>query len=341
MNSPDSFFQSLSAADIDEIKSRAVRRSFDADELVFAEGDQVDSFYIIEQGRCSIFFEKQGRQEHISELGPGDCFGEMAIFSHARRQASVVALQATELLAMDKDVFLQLLQSHPAITEKINGILSRRNEELVLRENLIDTTGLSGNNLHVSIKGDPSIRESAFSRGRYQSVVDDILPELIGSLEELLLQRCVYKAFIAFNSGEVRLNSVFDPFYEEIHTANKLVDPSYVERHFPRMSYADKSELITGVYRFVIQDDNYTGLPQHWKNVYRRSHDYWRPIARAEIARVLQKLVDLRNIQNFYLRNFSISMVHNAIRMQFNCDGTHIVSTADYQRFVEENLQPG
>ncbi len=28
----------------------------------------------------------------------------------------------------------------------------------------------------------------------------------------------------------------------------------------------------------------------------------------------------------------------DAIRMQFNCDGTHIVSSEDYQRFVEENL---
>jgi hypothetical protein len=341
MSSPDSFFQDLSAADIEEIKSRAVRQTFSKGQLVFAEGDQVDWFYIIEQGRFGIFIDKQGKQEHISELGPGDYFGEMAIFNRARRLASVVALQDAELLAIDQEVFLQLLNSHRAIADKINVMLSRRNEELVLRENLIDTTGLRGNNLHISIKGDPSIRESAFSRGRYQSVVDGILPELVCSLEELLLYRCVYKVFIAFNSGEVRLNSVFDPFYEETHTADKLVDRSYIERHFPCLSYRQKTELITGLYTFVMDDDTYASLPQHWKNVYRRSHENWQPIEPLEIAGVLQKLVELRNIQNFYLRNFSLSMVHNAIRLQFNCDGTHIVSTEDYQRFVEENLQPG
>jgi hypothetical protein len=46
----------------------------------------------------------------------------------------------------------------------------------------------------------------------------------------------------------------------------------------------------------------------------------------------------LRRIQNFYLRNVTISIIRDAIHMQFNCDGTHIVSADDYTRFLEENL---
>jgi hypothetical protein len=34
----------------------------------------------------------------------------------------------------------------------------------------------------------------------------------------------------------------------------------------------------------------------------------------------------------------TISAVRAAIHMQFNCDGTHIVSADDYQRFIEDNL---
>ena len=340
MIEPDSFLHRLFDADIEEITSRAVTQTFSAGQLVFAEGDAVDSFYIIVKGRFSIFFDKQGKREDICVLGAGEYFGEMAIFNDTRRLASVVALEDAELLAIDKDVFLSFVKSHPIIAEKINNILSKRNEELVLRENLIDTTGISGSNLHISIKGDPSIRESAFYRGRYQSVVDPILPTLVGRLEELILHRCVYKIFIAFNSGEVRLNSVYDPFYEEIHTADKLVDKAYIERHFPRVGYAEKTRLIQGMYGFVMADESYAELPQHWKNVYQRCHQNWQPITQQKIAGVLHKLVDLRNIQNFYLRNFSISMIHDAVRMQFNCDGTHIVSTDDYQRFVRENLQP-
>jgi hypothetical protein len=32
-------------------------------------------------------------------------------------------------------------------------------------------------------------------------------------------------------------------------------------------------------------------------------------------------------------------MTRDAIRMQFNCDGTHIVSAEDYQQFLQDNLE--
>lgn len=53
----------------------------------------------------------------------------------------------------------------------------------------------------------------------------------------------------------------------------------------------------------------------------------------------MSQLAKLRSIQSFYLRNFSISMIQDAIRMQFNCDGTHIVSAEDYQNFLRDNLE--
>ena len=43
-------------------------------------------------------------------------------------------------------------------------------------------------------------------------------------------------------------------------------------------------------------------------------------------------------IADFYIRNFSISMVHDAIGMQFNCDGTHIVSNGDLLEFMKQDI---
>lgn len=51
----------------------------------------------------------------------------------------------------------------------------------------------------------------------------------------------------------------------------------------------------------------------------------------------MPRLATLRTIPNFYLRNFAIRLTRDAVRMQFNCDGTHIVSAEDYPRFLEEN----
>lgn len=335
----DNFFDGWSPAEIDHLRQSSVKLSYAKGERVFSEGDTADFFYIIEHGRFVIFIDKLGMRQDINIIGAGDFFGEMAILNQQnRRVASIEALDDGVLLGIDKYMFIDLVRSRRTLAEKINKKLLQRNEEFILKETLVDSTGIDSHHLHVSIKGDPSLRESAFSRERYQSVVDKILPELQISLEELLLRRSAYKVIIAFNSGELRIGSVFDPFHEEIHTASKILDPAYVDRHFPRMAYEEKSKLVKGIYHFVNDDEHFAVLPAVVQNIYRRNFTAWQPVPVEDIVRVIDKLEALRNIQNFYLRNISISMIRNTIRMQFNCDGTHIVSTDDYQRFLDDNL---
>lgn len=337
MEDTDSFFDNLSRNDIHSIRSLACELDYAAGEHVFLEGDEVDYFYIVDQGHLSIYFDKNGSREEVSVVGPGEYFGEMAIFNQDRRIASVQALEPTRLLGIDKEIFLGIIRLYPVLADKINRILIKRNEEFTLRESLIQATGIECHHLHVSIKGDPSLRETAFNRERYESIVDRLLPKLIPQMQELMLNRSVFKIFLAFNSGEIRTTSVFDPFLEEIHTAAKLTDHAYIERHFPHMSFEDKSLMVKKIYDFIRQDQAIESLPGHWKNIILRSHSEWHPVPYEEILRVLSSLCDLRNIPNFYLRNYSISMIQNAIRMQFNCDGTHIISMEDYNAFLKEN----
>ena len=335
----ENFFSDWTSAEITHLRQSAVCKTYAKGERVFSEGDTADFFYIIERGRFAIFIDKLGNRENINIIGAGDFFGEMAILNQQnKRVASIEALDDGVLLGIDKYRFIDLVRSRRVLAERINKKLQQRNEEFILKETLVDSTGIDSHHLHVSIKGDPSLRESAFSRERYQSMVDNILPQLQASLEDLLSQRSAYKVIIAFNSGELRIATVFDPFHEEIHTAVKLLDPAYVDRHFPRMAYADKTKLIKGVYHFIHDDAYLADLPAYSQNIYRRNLTAWQPVPVEDIVKVISKLGELRNIQNFYLRNVSISMVRNAIRMQFNCDGTHIVSTDDYQRFLDENL---
>lgn len=334
-----SFFQNLTDSEISEIKAHSHITEHSKNELIFSEGDAFDSFYIIESGKVYIYVEKCGVDEPIKVLEKDDYFGEMAIFNNDRRTASAMAYDDIVLLRVDKDYFLSFVRSHPKLSKKINATLMKRNEELIVRESLIGITGMSANKLHVSIKGDPSLRESAFYRERYESIVDRILPELQPVLENLLLNRCVYRVFINFNSGEIRTSSVFEPFNEEIHTANKLLDKAYIERHFQAISYNEKSNFIKRTFKFISVDEIYKRSPSYMKNVFNKLHSSWQPIQSEEISRVMSQLSTLRGIQSFYLRNFSISVIQDSIRLQFNCDGTHFVSSKEYQQFLEENLE--
>src|SRR5690606_16219971 len=100
----------------------------------------IDRLHFIESGQISIFIQKFATREEISVLGTGDYFGEMAVFSKDRRSASVMALTDATLLSVDKSAFLKLIGEDRQIGAKINAILARRNEELVLKERLLDTT---------------------------------------------------------------------------------------------------------------------------------------------------------------------------------------------------------
>lgn len=329
-------FQELSREDFDRIKSRATERKCGKGELIFSEGDTADNVYFIESGRVSVFIRKFNSTEEICQLGPGAYFGEMAVFSNDKRTASISALTDTVLLGVGKKVFLEVLKDDRALSDKINSILARRNEELLLKENLVDITGINARHLHVGISGDPSLRETVFTRERYESIVDRVLPLLEPRLVDLLTNRCVYQVSVAFNSGEVRTSTVFDPFNDEVHQAEKLVDEAYIDRHFANVPYEEKASMIRHLYGAVAGAPAFGALPAHFRKIFSGYYGNWRPVAQEDIVRTISRLSSLRSIPNYYLRNFTMSMIQDAIRMQFNCDGTHIVSAEDYQRFIEE-----
>lgn len=333
-----SILSELTTDEFQKIRSFGSAHTFQMNHQLFTEGDTSDSIYFIESGKVSIYIDKFNSREELQILGAGMCFGEMAVFNNDTRTASAITLEETILNVISKDSFLKLMSTDKGISFKINDLLKMRNEELVLTEKLIDLTRMKDKNMHIGIKGDPSLRESAMTRERYVSVVDKILPQLVPKLEDMLLNRCVHKIFLGFNNGEVRVSTMLDPFSDEFHPAVRLIDDVYIERHFPGMNYDKKIEKIRMFYKMIQEDSYFDELPAHLNKGFTRYFDNWEPLSREQITRCVSRLHQLREIPDFYVRNITISMVKDAVHMQFNCDGAHIVSTYGYEKFLEDNL---
>lgn len=327
----------LSAQDFARISNVGIRKTFKKDEVIFSDGDSADYIYFIESGHIYIFIDNFTSREEISTMAEGEYFGEMAFFAGDRRSASAAALLDSTLLLLDRNAFLSLLESDQALAAKINGNFAQRNRELAGKEAMGGWES-GGREVKIGIKGDPSLRETAFSRERYDSVVDKILTELQPRLYDLLLNRCAYEVFIHCNSGEVRVRGVLDPFSDDIHQAHKLLNVAYLDRHFPVMDYREKIGLIKRMYGFMAAQSSFDRASDTLGNGLRTSLGDWQPVSEQKLARTLARLVHLRMIPNFYLRNFSISIIRDSIRMQFNCDGTQIVSSKGFQQFLEDNL---
>jgi len=328
----------LEPQNFERIRPFGTVRRYQPGEVIFSEGDPADHVYFIETGTVSVFLHEFTNRVEIGQRVAGSFLGEMAVISQGKRTASVSAMTDTTLVVLDKEQFHKLMATDSTVNEMISHVMAQRTEELALKENLLATTGIKGNNLQISIKGDPTMRETVFDRERRESPMDKVLPDLTQKLQTLLIERCVSEVSLHFNSGEIRLTSIFDPFNYEVHPANKLIDTNYLDRHFPVLDFTEKTRLIRRLYDTLATEFDTLALPGHYKESYRHRYQNWQPLTQEEIARVIDKLQTLRTIQNFYLRNMGISITRDAIRMQFNCDGTHIVSTGDYDQFLADNI---
>lgn len=211
-------------------------------------------------------------------------------------------------------------------------------EKLILQESIVSAAGLNPAQVVIGIKGDPSLRESAHLRKRYDSKVDGLFNQLEPNLEEIMLNRGIYRLFVGFNSGEIRTNSIFDPLRQEIHDAEKIADQDYINRHFPLIEYSDKVSLMRELYATLRSSEHYTRIPNYWQNILNRRSQQWLPLEPDNITKVLSTVATLRSIEEYYLRNITICIVQGIVRMQFNCDGTQIIDAHNFKNFLEENI---
>jgi CRP/FNR family transcriptional regulator, cyclic AMP receptor protein len=123
-------FSALAAEDLEQVAEVALPRRFGAAAVVFREGDASDTCYIIRQGHARAVREYGGgRSITLAQFGPGDIFGELAMFDDERRSATIETLEETEALAILGGDMRRLLREHPEIAVKLLAALGRRLRE--------------------------------------------------------------------------------------------------------------------------------------------------------------------------------------------------------------------
>ncbi len=103
-------FAQLPAAHIDELFRRFERLRVQRGEALIREGDEGDYYYIVESGRFQVERMVGGARVVLAELKSGDTFGEEALVSEAKRNASVQALSDGVLLRLARQDFNELLR---------------------------------------------------------------------------------------------------------------------------------------------------------------------------------------------------------------------------------------
>lgn len=120
-------FAGLGASDRRRVAERAEIAHVTADERIVREGFSAEGFFVLLTGAARV---EQDRVL-VTQLGPGDAFGELGLLSGKPRTATVTAVCDLWILRIRRDRFRQVLESKPSIAI---GLLETVTERLLAAE---------------------------------------------------------------------------------------------------------------------------------------------------------------------------------------------------------------
>ncbi len=101
-------------------------QTVEAGKIIFKEGEEGEQMYIIQSGKVKVARNIGGKEQVLAVMGKGDFFGEMAIVNKVKRTATISALDRVELLAFNREGFLNMINKNAKIALHIIDKLCRR-----------------------------------------------------------------------------------------------------------------------------------------------------------------------------------------------------------------------
>lgn len=106
-------FEALDADGRKELLSRSGRQRFPPGHVLCREGDAGDVLYVLAKGEARVTVDDFGTEREVGRLGSGEFFGEQAMLSGAKRQATVTALTELEVVSFPRAAVDAVLTKNP------------------------------------------------------------------------------------------------------------------------------------------------------------------------------------------------------------------------------------
>lgn len=123
-------FKDLDASELEKLAEMVTQVEYKAREVVFHQNDPGDALYAVESGSVRIWVRDADVQEvTLSELVPGDFFGELAVLDSGARSATATVLTDTVLHRLSREDCQRFLLEHPSCAlDVVRAITARMRE---------------------------------------------------------------------------------------------------------------------------------------------------------------------------------------------------------------------
>jgi CRP-like cAMP-binding protein len=111
----------LNARELQELAGSMKRRRYEAGRAVVTEGDEGVGFFVVEDGTASVTVDNS----EVATLGPGDCFGEIALVDESKRTATVTAQSVLTCWGVPGWTFRPFVAAHPKLASRIREHMER------------------------------------------------------------------------------------------------------------------------------------------------------------------------------------------------------------------------
>jgi len=120
-------FEGLSDEQIGLLTNRAAIRTYPRGAIIVSEGDEGNSMFVIESGSVKAFLsDENGREVVLSTQGPGEYFGDLALFDDEPRSASVMTLEPCKVMIITKAQLREAIAEDPEIGFSLLHGLAKR-----------------------------------------------------------------------------------------------------------------------------------------------------------------------------------------------------------------------
>lgn len=111
---------------MNRLSERTEVETYNEGDVIFAEGDPAAKLYVIKVGRVEVFTTLQdGTQEVNRTLGRKDMLGELGVLGGHPRSAGARAVEYTEVWAIEREAFLEMYESEPAVSVQVASGLAK------------------------------------------------------------------------------------------------------------------------------------------------------------------------------------------------------------------------
>ena len=119
-------FESLIPADLDALSRRLEQAEYGDGDVIFRQGDQGSSLFIIEDGAVEISYGEGRGRITLATLFAGQYFGELSLFDGSPRSATATAARGSRLMRLDREDLVDFINKNPAAALRIISEMSER-----------------------------------------------------------------------------------------------------------------------------------------------------------------------------------------------------------------------